>query len=567
MLRRVLSFCLLFIFNQFPIDCKLQAQEKEVYFGNLHLHTGYSFDAFVGSSWHRPEDAYRYGRGDTIDLENTPLHLARPLDFMAITDHSEYLGVFPHYDENQPNFVADKYKEKEDGSKSLSIWQWIQSFFSMYTHNPVPEFDNDVARKNAWQRLLKLADQYYEPGTFTTFAGFEWTAMSGGFLYARDQHRCVIFRSTKDIPLLPYSQLDSHDPEDLWSWMDRYRQESGADILAIPHNMNRSGGRSFSPDARNNGAAFDQGYASERIFNEPVQEVIQHKGQSMEHPALSPNDEFANFEIWSKMLSLTGRKVKRKELPTSYAQQGFQIGMQIKDELGVNPFQFGIIGSADAHDGIVLREETEYNRTMIQASGIACIWAESNTRETIFDALRRKETYASSGSRIKLRFFASLQTVPNFNFNDDKWIQWSYENGVPMGGDLMGTKKQAPTFLAWVQKDPESANLERLQMIKLWVDAEGAAQQKIYNLAWSGDRTPDDEGKLKRAVTDSLWETDQYDHNRVGEAQLSIQWQDPDFDPDERAAYYLRVLEVPNMFTGLKERAWASPIWYEPASN
>jgi len=541
-------------------------QQTKAYFGNLHQHTGYSFDAFAGAHRHQPEKTYRYAQGDTINYEGEPLQLTRPLDFLAISDHAEYLGVFPYYDEHPPNHVEHHFREESNGGKQLGYWQWVRVFFSMYSHDPVKDFQNEAITKKAWQHLIDLADQYYDPGQFTTFAAFEWTAMSRGFLYARDQHRCVIFRSTEQLPDKPYSQLDSHDPEDLWKWLDDYRQESGKEVVAIPHNMNRSGGRSFSTEARNNGKPFTKAYADQRISYEIIQEVVQKKGQSMEHPDVSPEDKFADFHIREEMLSFLPVKPKPNQLPNSYARQGLKKGLLLNEELGVNPFQFGVIGSTDSHDGLPWRGEKTEKGLNIKGQGVAGVWAKENTRSAIFDALKRKETFATSGTRTKVRFFGGWNYPKTIDFSSDKWVQKGYQKGIPMGGKLTTSSgdTSAPRFVIWAKKDPRGANLDRIQVVKLWLDDHHSTHQKIVNVAWSGNRQKGGNGELPEIVTNERVRQEDYDHNSIGSQALHVTWQDPDFNPSQRSAYYVRVLEVPDMFKGERDRAWSSPIWYEP---
>lgn len=564
---RDLSLFFLFLFLLCSSVISTFAQEQtNAYFGNLHQHTGYSFDAFEGAHRHQPEKTYKYAHGDTINYEGEPLYLQRPLDFLAISDHAEYLGVFPYYDEHPPNHVEHHFRKMDDGSKQLSHWQWAQVFFSMYTHNPVNDFQNQAITKKAWQHLIDLADQYYQPGEFTTFAAFEWTAMSRGFLYARDQHRCVIFRSTDELPDEPYCQFDSYDPEDLWKWLDEYRQQSGKEVLAIPHNMNRSGGKSFSTEARTNGQPFTKAYAEQRVSYEMIQEVVQRKGQSMEHPDVSPKDRFADFNIREEMLSFLPIKAKAKELPNSYARQGLKKGLLLKDELGVNPFKFGVIGSTDSHDGLPWQEEQTNRGLNIQGKGIAGVWAEKNTRQAIFDALKRRETFATSGTRTKVRFFGGWHYTKAINFNSNNWTDQGYQNGVPMGGELAkaSSDTSSPRFLIWAKKDPKGANLERVQVVKLWLDDANQLRQHIYNIAWSGNRQQNQNGGLDRIVDSKELEKEGYDHTKVGSPTLHSVWQDPDFKTSQRSAYYVRVLEVPDKFKGKKDRAWTSPIWYKP---
>lgn len=565
-MRNILLYTFLTVLSSSPVCLSFGQNATQAYFGNIHQHTGYSFDAFDGAHRHQPEKTYRYSRGDTILYEDEPLHLVRPLDFLAITDHAEYLGVFPYYDKHAPNHVERHYREMDDGSKQLSHMQFIRVNLSMYAHKPIKAFQNKEVSKQAWQHLIDLAEKYYDPGNFTTFAAFEWTAMTSGFFHAKDRHRCVIYRSTKDLPEIPLSQLDTHDPEDLWDWLDDYRQNSGEEVIAIPHNMNRSGGMSFSTEARNNGEPFDSAYSSQRIENEMLQEVVQRKGQSMEHPGVSPEDKFANFNIREELLSVIPMKAKPKKVPTSYARQGLKKGMVLKNELDVNPFQFGVVGSTDSHSALPWREKKEDDGLNILGKGVAGVWAEENTREAIFDALKRRETFATSGTRLKVRFFGGWQFPKKIDFSSAQWVQKSYQAGIPMGGELPKQPPNAfaPEFLVWAKKDPQGANLDRIQIIKLWVDKNNESHQTIYNVAWAGNRQKDDIGELPKLVSQEDYQKADYDHDDFGSSSLQTVWQDPSFTPHQQAAYYVRVLEVPDQFKHEQDRAWTSPIWYGP---
>ena len=549
-------------------------ENRTAYFGELHLHTTWSFDAFVGSSFNTIDDAYRYAKGEPIQfVDQEMIQLQRPLDFMAVTDHAEYMGSWAYFEENGPNPVSDGYEYNDDGSANPGLLNSIKSFLGMFIGVTDQSIYSEEAFINTWEATIQKADEYYDPGTFTTFPAFEWTSGFPRLFFVANNHRNVIFESSYQLPETPFTFLDgNNDAELLWEYMQTYRDNSGKDVLAIPHNMNISDGEFFKIDVE-----ASEEYLAERQFNEPIFEVVQNKGQSMSHPYLSPNDEFADYRLWTSLFGIPNdfsnpgeggsvTPVRNASLPTSYVRAGLKRGLQIQKNKAVNPFKVGFIGSSDDHEGITLKEFVENDRLNIIASSLAVVWAEENSRESIYSALRRKETYATTGSRPQVRFFSGWDLPREVNFENPGWISQACAGGVPMGGDVLRLGNEHPGFLVWAMKDPESAGLDRIQVIKVWIDAEleDERQEKIYNVAWSDDRILDGSGNLPPVIDTNGLNWDEYDHSEIGAVTLHAEWEDPDFDPEQHAAYYLRVLEVPNMFLRTQERAWSSPIYYNP---
>jgi hypothetical protein len=558
-----------------PLESVVRSStDRNAYFGELHLHTTWSFDAFVGSSWHTIDDAYRYARGEAVEfLDEGTMQLHRPLDFLAVTDHAEYLGNWAHFEATAPNAVADEYEINDDGSVILGTVNRVRSFVAQYQGITDPQIFDQQAFENTWQATIEKADEYYDPGTFTTFPAFEWTGAFNRILYVANNHRNVIFESSFALPQTPFTFLDgNNDEEKLWEYMQEYRETSGKDVLAIPHNMNISDGEFFKIDVN-----ASPEYLEERVYNEPILEVVQNKGQSMEHPFLSPADEFADYRIWDFLFGIPRDfdnpgeggsfvTVGTAALPNSYVRSGLKRGLQLQKNKGVNPFKTGFIGSSDDHAAYTLKEKVEDDRLNITGSSLAAVWAEENTRESIFSALRRKEAYATTGSRMQVRFFSGYDLPLDVDFEENTWVSQAYAGGVPMGGDLLRRGNEAPRFLVWAMKDAESAGLDRIQVVKVWIDPsqEDERQEKIYNAAWWGDRQLDGEGNLPPVIDTAGMDWGNYDHTAVGAVTLAAVWMDPDFDPDQHASYYLRVIEVPNMFIRQQERAWTSPIYYNP---
>ncbi len=582
-------------------------ETRNAYFGDFHIHTSWSFDAFIYNVRTSPDDAYRFGKGEAIPhVSGAPIQLQRPLDFLAVTDHSEYLGVMMQMkDKTNPLSQLEIAKSINDPDPTISKKSFGKIGFSIATNWPYKELIKKDIIQTTWEKNVEAADRHYEPGKFTTFPAYEWTSSPAAYFtwpqYARNMHRNVIFKGGK-VSGMPYSSFNSQNPEDLWKWMELQRTK-GIDLMAIPHNANISDGKMFAPTT-NDGDKMDIAYTESRMRNEPVAEVTQIKGTSMAHPALSPNDEFADFEIYQYTLGRSEPRVE-SQAKGSFVREAFKDGLAIAQEIGGNPFKFGVIGSTDCHNGASnIEEDNQIGKSGVQdptpeirmsdmksgerirkgaVGGVAGVWAKENTREAIFEAFQRKEVFATSGPRIKVRFFASWG-FDSINFTQSNWDSIAYKVGVPMGGDLSQkttTTAKAPSFLIKAIKDGEGANLDRVQVIKGWVDKKGQTQEKIFNVAWSDNRTLTPDGKISAVGNTVDIETATYS-NDIGAVTLQTIWKDPEFDATLAAFYYLRVLEIPTprwttydaaelkmavpkeVPATIQERAWSSPIWYKP---
>ena len=583
---------------------------RNAYFGDLHLHTAYSFDAYVLMGTQAdPEIAYRFARGEVVEYLGQMVQRREPLDFLAVTDHAENIGVFNQLED--PNSVVSKSMEgklvKEAlGDKSLdtrsdpkAAGRVAERFFFL-RDRPLPS-NLAAVSASAWDREVSAANKYNAPGKFTTFIGYEWTSMPGG----ANLHRNVIFKG--DSAPTPFTAIDSIKPEELWAWLERIRKK-GYEAIAIPHNGNASNGLMYDWTTLD-GRPIDRAYAELRQANEPLSEISQNKGQSDTHPILSPNDEFANFEIYDHLLAAGTQPSKP---PGSYVRDALSRGLVLQRSIGINPYKDGIEGGSDLHGALSVSSQADYAGNMAganlgggrptreQAAGIlgtrsnglsplittagnlTGVWAESNTRESIYGALRRKETFATTGSKLKLRFFGGWKVDRRIVSQTD-WVKRAYQEAVPMGADLPADPKgaRAPSFIVWAAKDPNAGNLDRIQVVKVW-EQEGKQKEKIFDVVWSGHRRPDPKtGKLPPVGDTVDLHTGKYT-NSIGASELKTVWTDPDFDPNRLAAYYLRVLEIPTprwstllavqnglpIPTGgaaaVQQRAWSSPIWYTP---
>ena len=587
--------------------------ERNAYFGDLHLHTSYSFDAYIlfGAKVD-PEGAYRFGRGDSVSYLGDDIHrTSPPLDFLAVTDHSENIGVFNTLeDSNSPLSRSELGKEvKEQGAAAFVKLIPYQTG----SGGKLPGVDVSATTQSAWEREMAAANRYYEPGKFTTFIAYEWTAMIDG----ANLHRNVIFRGDKAPN--PFTSVHSAKPEDLWNFLHVIRQQ-GYEALAIPHNSNASNGLMFDwVDSR--GRPIDQAYAELRAANEPLAEISQNKGASETHPALSPNDEFANFELYDHLLTSPTAKSKPAG---SYVRDALGRGLVLEERTaGVNPYKYGIVGASDFHNGLSDAAESafvgtfgaidptkklpddrfgegmrnfrkragltdaqlDYSFYENGSGNLTAAWAEQNTRESIYDALRRKETFATSGTRMKFRFFGSWDLPADLVKRKD-WVASAYHSAVSMGGDLPAKPAQAaaPTFAIWAVKDPNGANLDRVQVIKLWRE-NGEHVEKVFDVALSNGRKVDARtGKVPAVGSTVDLQTATY-KNSIGATSLSTVWRDPEFDASRPAVYYLRVLEIPtprwstiltvkrqqplrtDVPATVQERGWSSPIWYTPTTG
>jgi len=594
-------------------------------FGDTHLHTSYSLDAGAAGCRLGPVDALRFGKGEEIVASSgQTVKLSRPLDFMVVADHSDGFGLFPRLVGGDPTLLADpqirKWYEMLKSGKGMQVaFEIVQGQSSGSLPKPFVEEGFDTSRpgyRSAWHEVIKAAEEANEPGRFTAFIGYEWTSNNGGDGMG-NLHRNVIFRDNADKaslvdPISTEKPWGSPDPRALWKWMASYEDKTHGRVLAIAHNGNLSNGRMFPVVESFTGKKIDREYAENRARWEPLIEATQIKGDGEAHPFLSPNDEFADYETWDEgNLDLSEAK-KPEMLEFEYARSALKNGLKLETELGVNPYKFGMVGSTDAHTALAAIEEDNFfgkvsaaepsaqrmsHKFMENAelglkimgweqtaAGYAAVWATENTREAIFDAMERREAYATTGPRMIVRFFAGWDFEEQ-DANNRMPAKVGYTKGVPMGGDLNHAPAgKSPTFLVAALKDPIGANLDRYQIVKGWLDAKGELHEKVYDVVWSGARKPDKNGKLPPVgntvdVANATWA------NSIGATELIKVWKDPDFDPAEKAFYYGRVIEIPTprwtaydaKYFGLKdldpkipmttqERAYTSPIWYNPGS-
>ncbi len=587
-----------------------------VLWGDTHLHTSNSLDARATGAIIGPEEAFRFARGDEVTSSHGErVKLSRPLDFLVVSDHSDAMGAMNEIVAGNPDLMRNATlrdwhdRINQGGRTALDAALEIVYSFAGVSGPPIPEvvLDTEFAA-SIWRRYLDTAEQYNDPGRFTALIGYEWTSTEGG----NNLHRNVLYRDGADLArqMNPYTTAESFNPEDLWRWMETYEKKTGGRVLAIAHNGNLSNGTMF-PDEINpaTGQPLTGDYATNRIRWEPLYEITQIKGDGEAHPYLSPNDEFADYGTWDK--NNLGPFPKEQEmLQREYAREAFKKGLQIEGQLGTNPYKFGVIGSTDSHTALATAEEdnffgklshmepsaermsepigefTDDLRWMgweMVASGYAGVWATENTREAIFDAMRRKEVYGTTGPRILVRFFGGWDFEAS-DANNRLPGAVGYAKGVPMGGDLEpGPAGQAPSFLVAALKDPYSGNLDRVQIVKGWMDSAGETHEQVYDVAWSDDRVPDADGKLPPVgntvdVANATWT------NTIGDPELIVVWKDPDFDPQQKAFYYARILEIPTPhWTAYdakrfnvelvadaprmnQERAYTSPIWYTPGN-
>jgi hypothetical protein len=586
-----------------------------VYWGDTHLHTSYSTDSGMMGNTLDPEEAFRFARGEeVISSHGLRVRLIRPLDFLVLADHAENLGLAPFIAESNPELLKSEWgRMVHDMVKAGDSRGAFQAWLSDAVTAGTDPIDNPKMARTVWDREIAFADQFNEPGRFTALIGFEWTSIATQETPG-NLHRVVIFKDGEDKVgrVLPFSTFDSIDPEDLWDYLAGYEAETGGSALAIAHNGNVSNGQMFSV-TRLNGEPITREYAEMRRRFEPLYEVTQIKGDGEAHPSLSPNDEFADYGTWDKS-DIAGFKPKEDwMLQYEYARSALQIGMQLEEELGINPYKFGMIGSTDAHTSLATtREENFFGKaahlepepdrwehTIIASlagdpslssysyesigAGLAAVWARENTREGVFDAMQKKETYATTGTRMVVRFFGGWDYEADEVFRPDA-VSIGYSKGVPMGGDLpaRAEDRQAPVFMVGALKDPWSGNLDRIQIIKGWIDDSGERRERVYDVAVSDGRTIDSDGRCRTPVGNTVNVAEASYLNTIGDAELRAVWTDPDFDPDHRAFYYARVLEIPTptwqaydskrfgvtmpetvpMFG--QERAYTSPIWYTP---
>ena len=590
------------------------------YFGDTHLHTSYSFDAGTFGARLGPREAYQFARGDEVTSSTGQrVKLSRPLDFLVVADHSDNMGLFPMLIGGAPQVLADPsgrrwYEMIQKGEGGKAAFEIIAMFGEGKFPPALQVAPGTPAYRDAWQDTIKAAEEYNDPRRFTAFIGYEWTSQ-GAF----NIHRNVVFRddaarASQVVPFTVDPPAGSANERDLWKWMQAYEDKTGGDVLAIAHNGNLSNGRMFPLIEYFTGKPMDRTYVEARNKWEHLYEVTQMKGDGETHPFLSPTDEFANFEIWDQG-NLDNSVAKTKDmLKFEYARQALMNGLKVESQLGVNPFKFGMIGSTDSHTGLATAEEDNFFgkvTTMepsaerltkvflknpktglvkmeweVAAAGYAAVWATENTREAIFDAMERRETYATTGPRMAVRFFGGWDFAATDALSRNPAVV-GYSKGVPMGGDLSAAPAgKSPRFLVAALKDPIGANLDRIQIIKGWLDAKGELHEQVYDVVW-GDadkRKPGTDGKLPAVgntadVPNATWT------NTIGDPELITVWEDPAFDAQRRAFYYARVIEIPTpRWTAydakrfgvqplpgtsmtLQERAYTSPIWYTPAAR
>jgi len=590
----------------------------DVFFGDTHVHTALSGDAGGAGTTLMPDDAYRFASGEQV-TSNTglPAKLERPYDFYMITDHSDGMGMITDLIGGAPNIMADPTGRemheafKQGGEVAMRATQELVSHFAQGTLSPALNYQpGNPAYAKVWKELIQAAEDFNNPHQFTTFIAYEWTSLVKG----NNLHRNVIFRDGPErvgqvVPYTTTPPIGSPNPRDLWAWMQDYESKTGGNVTAIPHNGNLSNGMMFAlQDDFNDGAPLDMEYAQTRQKWERLYEVTQLKGDGETHPLLSNEDEFADYENWDwGNLDLTEAKTPAM-LPAEYARSGLLRGLQLEAKLGVNPFKFGMIGATDNHVGLSTVDDDNffgkfriyepnpgravheaksneklglgYKGWRYSSAGMTAVWATDNTRAALFDAMERREAYATTGPRMRVRFFGGWGFEQQDLLHRDL-ARIGYGKGVPMGSDLKAPGKGAPQFLVYAQRDPMGANLDRVQVIKGWLDASGEPREKVYDVAWSGERKPGANGRLP-AVGDTVDLSIPSWTNTIGAAELGAVWTDPDFDPDLRAFYYARVIEIPtprwtaydrvkfkldlpaDVPLKTQERAYTSPIWYNP---
>jgi hypothetical protein len=575
--------------------------ERNAYFGQTHLHTSWSLDAYIlGNTVTGPAEAYQFAIGQPIKHPaGYEVQIRQPLDFQGVTDHAEYVGMVRMA--NDPSSPVSKLpiavKLRVSASNSaMMIFQWLAG--SIAKNEPIKELLNPELTGSVWKQNIQIADQYNKPGKFTAFVSYEWTSMPN----SQNLHRNVFFRDSVHVPAAPFSAIDSDHPEDLWAWMDAQRK-AGNELLCISHNANLSNGLMFPVDVDSKGRPLDAAWANERLNNEPLTEIKQCKGTSETTPELSPNDEFADYELMSYLIGIDNSTSKPHG---SYAREAYKNGLAMQDTRGYNPYKFGFVGAGDAHNTATAYSHSNFfgDHALVDPtpeirlsgkvasgmdiiktgpSGLGGVWAESNTRAAIFDAMKRKETFGTTGVRMRVRMFGGWD-YPDDTVEKKDWVKTAYAQGVPMGGDLPAKKGTAPAFIVWAVKDPDDGNLDRIQIVKGW-SQNGQTFEKVYDVVWSGDRKPDPTTGKVPAVGNTVDVKNASYTNTIGATELRKVWRDPDFDPKLNAFYYARVLQIPTprwstydakklgvappttVPASLQERAWTSPIWYTPSSE
>ncbi|MGB0932292.1 MAG: DUF3604 domain-containing protein [Chitinophagales bacterium] len=594
-----------------PVEKKAGTIEKNpnknLYWGDTHLHTNYSSDAFLfGTMMANPDEAYRFAKGEVMVYPPTgeKIKIKRPLDFLVVTDHAEGLGTLNKARKKDPMLLSTEAGKKlaaiVDGKPGIPMFlKWLRA--KNQGSQGLTAMDTGKVMKTIWAEHNKFADDHNEPGKFSAFIGWEWTSTLGG----NNLHRVLFTPQDASVAdqFLPYSATHSPNPEDLWAWLDETTEKYGIELVSIPHNSNVSGGLMFPDENDSKGNKIDVSYAKTRAKWEPIVEITQIKGTSEVHPVISTDDEFADFELWDILLkSNGGKKASRAGVHKGdYTRYALKEGLKMEENLGVNPYKFGQIGSSDTHTALSSVDEDNFTGKNLMdggaenksdswiydikhldfsSSGYAAVWAESNTRRDIYDAFIRKEVYGTTGPRIQLRFFAG------YDFNDQDlqsadYAGIGYKKGVPMGSDLaQAPADKAPSLMIVASKDPDGANLDRMQVVKGWLE-NGETKEKIFEVKWAGDRKLDGKGKLP-AIGNTVDVKNATYTNDIGEKELAVVWTDTEFDASQRAFYYIRVLEIPTprfstyasaklgqepwdgAYPVIQERAYSSPIWYTP---
>ncbi len=606
--RASFAFAVCFMASGLSVALAKDKDERVLLWGDTHLHTKYSGDAYaLRNSSVTPDDAYRFAKGEPVAhaFSKARMQLKTPLDFLVVTDHAEYMGVMQLVENNSEALAKTEigkilFKNRDDGDLRKSF---VLLASSLNNDEPIKGLLIQDIRQPIWDIITSAADRHNEPGEFTALIGWEWSSMPQG----ANLHRIIFTpdNATSAQQYLPFSSLSDNRPEGLWNWLDKMSEKHNARFVAIPHNSNISLGRMFS-DVKSDGTPIDDVYAQMRMKWEPVVEMIQVKGTSETHPSLSPEDPFAGFELYEKVMDFTRKVEGGTGVRGNYARDALRRGLEIEQTAGENPYKFGMIGSTDSHTGMSTAEEDNFGGKYpidgipsnkfdkqltpnafgvdMNAQGLAAIWADENTRDGVYDAFRRKEVYATSGPRIQLRFFGGW-SFSDADARRADLAKVGYQKGIPMGGDLPpAPANKAPSFIIHAAKDPMGANIERIQVVKGWVDASGQSNERVYDVVLSDERV------AKGAqITSPIRSTVSVEHatytNDVGAIQLSAKWTDPDFDASQNAFYYARVLEIktprhsvydavamqrvhPDKYdVEIQERAYSSPIWYNSANR
>ena len=594
------------IFAVAPTQAQQKNSDRNAYFGETHQHTSWSVDAYLfGNTVTGPNEALKYAQGQTIKHPlGYDIQITEPLDWMGVTDHSEYVGVTKMA--NTPGSAVSKLPEAQplilkDPNNPADVQKVFMYLVSLVSKPPIKAFMTPEVAGTIWKENVKIADENNKPGKFTAFCSYEFTSQFN----FRNLHRNVFFRDCAKVPEMPFTAMDSWHPEELWKWMEGQRN-AGNELLAISHNANLSDGWMYPTDVDSLGRPIDAAWADSRMRNERLIEMKQIKGQSETHPLLSPNDEFANYEIMSFLIGLPENSGRVAKIVGSYARQALKDGLTMQDTKGYNPYKFGFAGGSDSHNtGTPYRQNNFYgghgiNDGTIETrmsghlfsgmdvryenpAGVTGVWAEENTRASLWDAMYRKETFGTSGPRIKVRFFGSWDYDTALLSRKD-WVKAAYSGGVAMGGDLSPLKSKAPTFVVWAVKDPTSGNLDRIQIVKGWTK-NGQSFERVFDVVWSGARKIDQSTGSVTPIQSTVDIGKATYSNTVGSIELKTVWTDPQFDPSVHAFYYARVLEIPTprwstiqarqigiappdvVPTTVQERAWSSPIWYTPAAE